>query len=71
MWCTVQGQKKVTWNQGGESHSGVFDTVLLATGRTPCTSNIGLAAAGVELSASGKVRLGRRDVYARSSAEAT
>lgn len=44
-----------TASQGTE-HSDEYDTVLLATGRDPCTSGLGLEAAGVQLCQStGKV----------------
>lgn len=44
------GKVKVTYknNEGVES-SDVFDTVVFAVGRAPCTKGIGLENAGVKL----------------------
>ena len=36
-------------SNAGQAHSDVFDTVLVATGRDPCTSGIGLDTVGVKL----------------------
>lgn len=35
--------------------NAVFDTVLFATGRTPCTAKLGLEAAGVNVNKQGKI----------------
>ena len=49
------GQRKVTWTGPDGESSDVFDTVFFAIGRTPCTSDINIEAAGVELAKNGKI----------------
>jgi len=52
----VGEKKKVTWQyKDGTTASEEFDTVMFATGRDVCTTGIGLEAAGVKLSANGKI----------------
>ncbi len=45
----VNGQRKVTWALDGKDHSDVFDTVLLAIGRSADTNNLGLEQVGVKV----------------------
>jgi len=53
---TASGKKKVTWTyKDGTTSSDEYDTVLFAIGRSVCTDQMGLDAAGVCLSANGKV----------------
>jgi thioredoxin reductase (NADPH) len=46
---------KVTYTQDGKETCDIFDTVLFATGRHPCSKGIGLENVGVTLSAKGKI----------------
>jgi len=48
---------KVTWTDGatGQEVSDEYDTVLLAVGRDPCTPDLNLPSAGVEVDRSGKI----------------
>jgi len=49
-------KKKVTWTyKDGSTASEEFDTVMFATGREVCTSNIGLENTGVQVSPNGKI----------------
>jgi pyruvate/2-oxoglutarate dehydrogenase complex dihydrolipoamide dehydrogenase (E3) component len=43
------GQLRVTFSNGIESSTEDFDTVLYAVGREPCTRQLNLGAAGVEV----------------------
>jgi len=47
--------KVVGTTTDGESIEGEYNTVVLAIGRDPCTQDIGLDTAGVELAKSGKI----------------
>jgi thioredoxin reductase (NADPH) len=51
----AQGGKECTWQRGGIAESEVFDTVLMAVGRAPSTAALSLDAAGVVVSANGKI----------------
>ncbi|MCQ2817602.1 MAG: FAD-dependent oxidoreductase [archaeon] len=53
----VQYQNTETLNKGEEK----FDTVLLAIGRTPCTNNINIENAKVNLAKSGKIIVDAKD----------
>ncbi|WP_411731435.1 FAD-dependent oxidoreductase [Paeniglutamicibacter sp.] len=51
---------KVSYNQGGQMHEIEADAVLIALGRTPATGGLNLEAAGIELTATGAVKVDER-----------
>ena len=53
---TAEGKLRVSWTgEGGVTGEDVYDTVLVATGRTADTAGLNLAAAGVVPAADGKL----------------
>ena len=76
MGCTVEkaevaGKKvKVSWNDGGRSHSDSFDRLIVAVGRIPCTEGLGAAEAGLQVDSAGRIavdehcRTAHANVYA-------
>jgi glutathione reductase (NADPH) len=61
----IERREGGTWAKATSGREGLFDEVLFATGRTPNTSDMGLAEAGVELGRRGEIRV---DEWSRSSA---
>lgn len=60
---TESGKLKVTYknNETGAQDTEEYDTVLLAIGREPCTTGIGLENVGVELAKNGKVLVNEKE----------
>ena len=48
-------------NESGEAETDIFDTVMFAIGREPCTREIGFDNVNVELAKNGKVVVNDRE----------
>lgn len=60
-YAEIQGEKiKVGWN-GKSADSDLFDTVLIATGRTPDTNGLGVKELHMKLDNSGKIIVNEND----------